>query len=150
MIKNDPYREFSFFPLFESLFELESFAYKKMFGGLAIYLNQKMVTVLSEDKASHSWKGTHYPVALWNGILIPTDFPFHFSLQRDLPGTMNHPILKKWMYLPFSSPVFEETAGVLVELIANNDDRIGVFPSLRKRKSKLKSKSKRFSGRRKP
>lgn len=73
----------------------------------------------------------------WNGLLIPTDHQFHESIRKDFKTVKQHPVLKKWLYLPEASEDFETMASDVVEAIRMNDQRFGVEPKERvKRKSK--------------
>jgi len=73
----------------------------------------------------------------WNGLLIPTDHQFHESIRKDFKTVKQHPVLKKWLYLPEASEDFETMASDVVEAIRMNDQRFGVEPKEQvKRKSK--------------
>ena len=73
----------------------------------------------------------------WNGLLIPTDHQFHNDIQKDFQYAVQHPVLKKWLYLPEASEDFESMAMDIVEMIRIGDQRFGVEPKERvKRKSK--------------
>ena len=68
----------------------------------------------------------------WNGLLIPTDHQFHQDIIQDFSGVVQHPVLKKWLYLPENQEDFESTAMDLVEAIRLGDMRIGIEPKERK------------------
>lgn len=118
---------------FESIMNRDSFACKKMFGSIAIYLNDKMVSCLCEGDED-SWRGVKYGYKIWNGILVPTEHKHHKSLIKKIKGTENHPVLKKWLYLPMDSEYYEDSIHKLVNLIEKNDERVGVYPSMKNKK----------------
>ncbi len=106
----------------ESLEEEPSYLEKAMFGARGCYLHGRLVLVLAARKEP------------WKGLLVPTEKKYHESLQDEFPGLMVHTILGKWLYLPEESEDFEETASRLVDLIREEDPRIGVLPKPRKRR----------------
>ena len=67
----------------------------------------------------------------WNGLLIPTEKEFHQDIMEDFKGVVQHPVLKKWLYLAENSEDFESTAMDLVEAIRMGDQRIGIEPKER-------------------
>lgn len=72
----------------------------------------------------------------WNGLLIPTEKELHQDIMQDFSGVVQHPVLKKWLYLPENSEDFESTAMDLVEAIRHGDQRIGIEPKERRSRSK--------------
>lgn len=102
-----------------------SYLQKSMFGCQACYLHGRLVLLLTSGAEP------------WNGLLIPTDHQFHESIKQDFITIVQHPVLKKWLYLPESSEDFESVASDIVETIRINDQRFGVEPKERvKRKSR--------------
>ena len=77
-----------------------SFRSKRMFGGLAAYLMERMVMVLAESPGETSYRGKDYHFEIWNGIMFPTEQTHHASLIAEFPGLRPHPVLGKWLYLP--------------------------------------------------
>ena len=67
----------------------------------------------------------------WNGLLIATDHQFHESIKQDFITVVQHPVLKKWLYLPEATEDFETVASELVETIRMNDQRFGVEPKVK-------------------
>jgi hypothetical protein len=63
---------------------------------------------------------------LCNGLLIPTEKEQHQDIMKDFIGTVRHPVLKKWLYLPENSEDFESTAMDLVEALRQGDQMIGI------------------------
>lgn len=103
-----------------------------MFGGLASYLDGRLVMVLAEDESDLAWYG----------ILLPTEREYHADLMRAFPQLRPHEILKKWLFLPGSHEEFEEVATAIGRLIQRRDPRFGVVP-IRKRKKARKGKLRR-------
>jgi len=100
----------------EAIGEERSYFEKSMFGCLAIYLHGRLSLLLSSGEDP------------WNGLLIPTDHEFHDSIRQDYSDIVQHPVLKKWLYLPEMSANFETVAVDIVEAIRMNDMRFGVEP----------------------
>ena len=107
-----------------SLKEEPSFIDKAMFGCRAIYLHGRLMLVLCSGEEP------------WNGLLIATDHEFHDSIRDDFDYVVQHPVLKKWLYLPEASEDFESVSSEIVEAIRIGDQRFGVEPKERKRKKK--------------
>lgn len=109
----------------ESLWDEPSYVERAWFGCRAVYLNGLLVLVLCSGAEP------------WNGLLIPSDHHFHDDIRKDFPYVVQHPVLKKWLYLPEVSEDFESMAMDIVEMIRTGDQRFGVEPKERvKRKSK--------------
>ena len=100
----------------ESLEDERSYLEKSMFGCLAVYLHGRLSLLLSSGEEP------------WNGLLIPTDHQFHDSIRQEYQNVIQHPVLKKWLYLPEASEDFESDAQEIVEAIRMNDPRFGVEP----------------------
>ncbi len=105
----------------ESLQDEPSYLDRAWFGCRAVYLRGLMVLVLCSGEEP------------WNGLLIPTVHQFHQDIMKDFSGMVQHPVLKKWLYLPENSEDFETAAMDLVEAIRMGDQRIGIEPNERKR-----------------
>jgi hypothetical protein len=106
----------------EPIMEEPSYLQKPMFGCQACYLHGRLVLLLTSGEEP------------WNGLLIPTDHQFHESIRRDFDTVRQHPVLKKWLYLPEASEDFETAVFDIVEAIRINDQRFGVEPKGKKRK----------------
>ena len=110
----------------ESIMDEPSYLQKSMFGCQACYLHGRLVLLLASGAEP------------WNGLLIPTDHPFHESIKQDFSTVVQHPVLKKWLYLPENSEDFETVASDIVEIISINDRRFGVEPKARVRREPRK------------
>ncbi len=108
----------------EPIGEEPSYLEKSMFGCRAVYLHGRLMLALASGREP------------WNGLLIPTDHQFHDSIRREFGDVRQHPVLKKWLYLPEASEDFEATAVGIVEAIRLNDPRFGVEPKGRGPKKK--------------
>jgi hypothetical protein len=112
--------------LLEPLMEEPGYFEKPMFGCQACYLHGRLTLVLADGDEP------------WNGLLIPTDYQFHDAIRLDFRDVIQHPVLKKWLYLSQSSGDFETVASDIVEAVRVNDLRFGVEP-----KEKTKTKRRR-------
>ena len=108
----------------ESIEEERSYLEKPMFGCLVVYLHGRLSLLLSSGEEP------------WNGLLIPTDHQFHAGIIKDFKEVVQHPVLKKWLYLPEKAEVFETVALDIVEVIRMNDPRFGVEPKERSKKGR--------------
>ena len=55
-----------------------TFFTKRMFGGLAAYLHERLMLVLVEPTKTGRWK--------WHGVLIGTEHEHHASIRADFPA----------------------------------------------------------------
>lgn len=109
--------------LTEPLRDEASFALKNRFGGLAVFLHdQQVVGLTMKDEP-------------WRGVLICTFHEHQASLCAEIASLTQHPILKKWLYLPEIAPTFERDAQHLVRLIRARDPRIGIPLAAPKKKA---------------
>lgn len=99
---------------------------RRMFGGLAAYLGEKIVLVLFEREDDTDW----------NGILFPTTRESHEAIIREFDSLVPHSILPKWLYLPMSAADFESTTERIARLIARGDPRFGVVAEKKKTKKR--------------
>lgn len=110
----------------DSIMEEPSYLDRAWFGCRAIYLHGRLMLVLCSGGEP------------WNGLLIATDHEFHDSIRQEFEKVVQHPVLKKWLYLPENSEDFETVSSEIVEAVRLGDQRFGVEPKERKRKN-LKS-----------
>ncbi|HMK60429.1 MAG TPA: hypothetical protein VK452_04690 [Dissulfurispiraceae bacterium] len=108
----------------EPLMDEPSYVERSMFGCLACYIHGRLALLLSSGEEP------------WNGLLIPTDHKFHQSILRDYRNVIQHPVLKKWLYLPEATEDFESDAQEIVEALRLNDERFGVEPGAKTQKKK--------------
>lgn len=115
--------------LVEPLTADASYIERSMFGCRASYFRGRMVLVAARSGDEP-----------WNGFLVPTDRSHHESLIASLPALSSHPVLGKWLYLPESRDLFEQTARALVRMIATDDRRVGIEPQLKRRRRPSRTK----------
>lgn len=123
---------------------------KSMFGGLALYYQGQLKLVIMEDAGNDLYRGKKYPYDIWNGLLICTSREQHPALQAQFPSLVLHPVLPKWLYVPFTSESWESLADSIIKLVRSGDPRIGVWPQQKKKKKvSCKKVSKKISTSRK-
>ena len=108
--------------LIEPLVEAPSYFEKPMFGCIACYLHGRLTLVLATKEEP------------WNGLLIPTEKEFHESIKAEFNDLVQHPILKKWLYLSQAAESFESAGAEIIEAIRTNDLRFGVEPKEKRSK----------------
>jgi hypothetical protein len=115
---------------FDNEWILEAFAgrstffTKRMFGGLAAYVHERLMLVLVEPTKTGRWK--------WHGVLIGTDHEHHASIRADFPALAPHGFLRKWLYIDSSDRTFEPTMEAVARRMARNDPRFGVVSRARR------------------
>jgi len=97
-----------------------SFFTKPMFGGLALYLFDRLMLILVEPTKTGRWT--------WHGVLIGTDRDRHPAICNEFPHLVPHDVLKKWLYIDSRHPHFEPTMAQVAKAVARNDPRFGVQP----------------------
>jgi hypothetical protein len=100
-----------------------SFFTKRMFGGLAAYLFERLMLVLVEPTKTGRWT--------WHGVLVCTDHEHQPSIRAEFPALAPHDILRKWLFLDSTHPDFESTMEAVVRRMASNDPRFGIVPRAR-------------------
>ena len=101
-----------------------TFFTKRMFGGLAAYLHQRLMLVLVEPTKTGRWK--------WHGVLVGTDRTHHDSIRAQFPALAPHFVLGKWLYVDTAHQEFESTMEAVAQCVIRNDGRFGVVPRARK------------------
>ena len=129
-VKKSPKKIFHLTWVLENLEELPGFYTKRMFGGLSAYAHDKMMLMLAESPGERTYRDKECDFEIWNGILFPTHYEFQESLQEEFPVLIQHPVLKKWLYLPLTTPDFESLIHEITECIVENDERFGIYPKM--------------------
>jgi hypothetical protein len=106
----------------DSIMDEPSYIERAWFGCRAIYLHGRLMLVLCSGEEP------------WNGLLIATEHEFHNAIRQEFGDLVQHPVLKKWLYLPEASEDFESVSSEIVEAVRLGDQRFGVEPKERKRK----------------
>lgn len=112
-----------------------------------MYYQGQLMLVIMEDAGNDLYRGKKYPYDIWNGLLICTSREQHPALQAQFPSLVLHPVLPKWLYVPFTSESWESLADSIIKLVRSGDPRIGVWPQ---QKKKRKSLARRFRKRSRP
>jgi hypothetical protein len=103
-----------------------SFFTKRMFGGLAVYVFERLMLVLVEPTRTGRWT--------WHGVLVCTERDHHAGIVRDFPAVAPHDVLRKWLFIDSSHPDFEPTMERMARAVARNDPRFGVAPRAGKKR----------------
>src|SRR5688500_5882148 len=122
MTKSPPLKQPRYFEnewLFEALARRPGFRTRRMFGGLAAYLEDRLVLVLVEPTRSGRWK--------WHGVLVCTDQARQPAILAEFPALAPHEVLKKWLYLDSHHEDFEPVMQRIAQDIARSDSRFGVL-----------------------
>ncbi len=105
--------------IFEPLAHRPGFRTKRMFGGLAAYLHDRLLMILVEPTKTGRWK--------WHGVLVATSRERHEAIQRQFPQLVPHDVLSKWLYLDSRADDFEPVMQEVADAMARNDARFGVI-----------------------
>lgn len=105
--------------------EVDGFRVKKMFGGQALMIYNKMVLVLMDGEET-AYRGKDYGEKIWNGVLIPTSKEHHSMLMKKFPQIKPHKVLGKWLFISADHPAFEETCEALSEEIIRGNRLFGI------------------------
>jgi len=126
--------------IFEAFEEHPGFFTKRMFGGLAAYLHERLMLLLVEPTKTGRWK--------WHGVLVCTGFEDHASIRADFPALTPHDILRKWLWVDSTHDDFEKTMEAVAARMARNDPRFGIVPRTNAsgRTTSGKSRRRRRSG----
>ena len=109
--------------VFEAFVGHSTFFTKRMFGGLAVYLHDRLMLLLVEPTRTGRWT--------WHGALVCTDHALQASICADFPALRPHDVLRKWLYIDSTHRDFESTMEAVATRIARNDPRFGVAPRAR-------------------
>jgi hypothetical protein len=104
--------------ILEEFIEHPTFFTKRMFGGLAAYLFERLMLLLVEPTKSGRWN--------WHGALVCTDYQHHASIQAEFPALLPHEVLRKWLFIDSTHQDFESTMDAVAKHIASNDPRFGI------------------------
>ena len=112
----------------EPLMNEPSYRERAMFGARACYLYERLMLLLCSRDGEP-----------WMGLLVPTEKEHQPSLMSELSALEVHPVIGKWLYLREELEEFEDVALRLVDLIMQNDARLGVVsPKKTQRKTQRK------------
>jgi hypothetical protein len=109
--------------ILETFASHSSFFTKRMFGGLAAYLFDRLMLVLVEPTRTGRWQ--------WHGVLICTSRERHAAIRSNFRHLRPHAVLGKWLYIDTTHPHFEATMAGVAAAVACDDERFGVQPQVR-------------------
>jgi hypothetical protein len=104
--------------IFDLLAHRPGFHTKRMFGGLAAYLDDRQTLVLVEPTQTGRWK--------WHGVLVCTDHDRQGAILAEFPQLAPHDVLKKWLYIDSRHEEFEPVMERISQAIARGDPRFGI------------------------
>jgi hypothetical protein len=110
--------------LVEPLVSEPTFVFKAWFGGRTVTLHGRHHLVLMVQGEP------------WQGVLVCTSHEHHASLRAEFPALVQHPVLGKWLYLSEAVDTFERDARRLVQCVRARDPRLGILPSVRKKRAR--------------
>lgn len=117
---------------------------KKMFGGFAYYIEEKLMLLIFEAFGNKSYRGQKYNYEIWNGCMFPVEKAVQAEVLDLFPFLINHPVLPKWLYLPAESENFENNAESVLKEIRRRNVLFGTFPK-EKRLKKTKQPGERIN-----
>jgi hypothetical protein len=128
-----PARKLPFDFVLRELEELGPYT-RPMFGCHAVYVEEKIVFILRDDREPRED----------NGVWVATTREHHASLRRELPGLRSITVLAGggvtgWQILPADSDGFEESVLRACELVRCGDPRIGKVPAARRRRPRRRA-----------
>jgi hypothetical protein len=114
-------------------------------GGMAYYLDMKLVMVLVEDPSStYEHKGVTYPFQIWNGCILPVEYKKQNAFFLKYSFLENHPANKDWLYIPADSEDFEDEVKQFIREIVKRNPLLGTpvkaAPEKKEKSSPAKSK----------
>jgi hypothetical protein len=110
--------------LWEPLTSDPSFVLRSMFGVKAAYLGGKLMLCFCARQEP------------WRGLLVCTDRQRQAALREEFSQLAPHSVLPKWLYLPESDESFEATGARLVLLARKHDPRLGIEPTVTRKKAR--------------
>jgi hypothetical protein len=94
------------------------FRSKRMFGGLAGYVHDRIMLVLVEPTRTGRWQ--------WSGVLLCTDHARQPAIVAEFPQLAPHDVLTKWLFLDARHDEFEEVMERIAHAMVRGDARFGV------------------------
>ena len=113
---------------------------KRMFGGFAYYVGEKLVMVVFESEGNKTYRGQKFDFEIWNGCMFPAEKENQPAILERFPFLFPHPVLAKWLYLPAESEDFELNAQAVLRELRRLNPLFGSIPKSKMPKG-MKSKS---------
>jgi len=107
---------------------------KRMFGGFAYYIEDKLVLLIFEAYGNKEYRGQKFDFEIWNGCMFPVEKEIQPEVLKQFPFLTSHPILPKWLYLPAESEDFENDADLILKEIRRRNAWFGTYPKQKKPK----------------
>lgn len=114
-------------------------------GGMAYYIDMKLVMILVERKGLYEHKGVSYPFELWNGAIFPVEKKAQNAFILKYLFLENHPANKDWLYIPAESEDFEDQVKQMMREVNKPNPLLGLavkFDGPKAEASKAPSKKK--------
>ncbi|KYG65722.1 hypothetical protein AZI86_01205 [Bdellovibrio bacteriovorus] len=130
----------------EELLPLETESAPKH-GGMAYYLDMKMIMILVEKPGTYEHKGVSYPFEIWNGCILPVEYKKQSAFFLKFSFLENHPANKDWLYIPADSENFEDEVKQFVREITKHNPLLGTpvkMAPVTKEKSEKTAKNKKM------
>lgn len=111
---------------------------KRMFGGFAYYMDEKLVLVMFESEGNKEYRGEQYEFEIWNGCMFPVEKDLQPAVLKSFPYLISHPVLPKWLYLPSETENFESLMDPLLKELRRKNPLFGSIPKAKGVKSSKK------------
>lgn len=111
---------------------------KRMFGGFAYYMDEKLVLVIFESEGNKVYRGEKYDFEIWNGCMLPVEKDQQPAVLKNYPYLISHPVLPKWLYLPAETENFESLMEPLLKELRRKNPLFGSIPKAKGVKSSKK------------
>lgn len=95
-------------------------------GGMAYYVDMKLVLILVERRGLYEHKGISYPFELWNGCIFPVEKKAQSAFFLKYLFLENHPANKDWLYIPAESENFEDEVKQMMREISRGNMLLGL------------------------
>lgn len=95
-------------------------------GGMAYYVDMKLVLILVERRGLYEHKGVSYPFELWNGCIFPVEKKAQNAFFLKYLFLENHPANKDWLYIPAESENFEDEVKQMMREISRGNMLLGI------------------------
>lgn len=115
---------------------------KRMFGGFAYYVEEKLILVMFESEGNTVYRGQRYPFEIWNGCMFPVEKEMQNQVLQQFPVLVSHPVLAKWLYIPLETEDFEFHVQSILREIRRRNPLFGTVPKAKGKALSSKSKEK--------
>lgn len=94
-------------------------------GGMAYFLDLKLIMILVEREGISEHKGRTYPFEIWNGCILPIEYKKQGAFFLKFSFLENHPANKDWLYIPAESDNFEDEVRQFTREIVKRNPLLG-------------------------